>query len=172
MTGLSGAGKTTLARALEGELLEEGVLPVVLDGDELREGLSRGLGFSVEDRRENVRRAMEAALLLAGAGLVVIVALISPRAEDRVAAAKRVRERGVPFAEIYVNAPLAVCEQRDPKGLYRRARSGQLPCFTGIDAPYEAPVRPDLEIHTAAGEVAESVVALKSLALKVAGRTG
>ena len=174
MTGLSGSGKSTLARALERELLSERVLAAVVDGDELRQGLSSGLGFTAEDRRENIRRATEVALYLAQAGLVVVVALISPRAAERAAAAERCRARRVPFAEVFVNAPLAVCEERDPKGLYRKARAGKIPAFTGIDSPYEAPASPVLEIQTALESIVPAVARLKRLALALAGdgRTG
>lgn len=172
LTGLSGSGKTTLARALERELLGHGVLGTVLDGDELRRGLSAGLGFSPEDRRESIRRTAEVALHVAEAGAVVIVAHIAPFRASRVQAAARLRERGVPFAEVYVNAPLAVCEQRDPKGLYLRARSGRIASFTGIDSPYEAPAAPDLEIRTDLAGVAESLRQLVPLALRLADSGG
>jgi bifunctional enzyme CysN/CysC len=168
LTGLSGSGKTTLAAALEKELFRVGVLPAVLDGDMLRKGLSKNLGFSDEDRKENLRRASELALHLADAGVVVIAALISPFRADRAAIAERARERGVSFAEVFVNAPLAECERRDPKQLYKRAREGQIPNFTGISSPYEAPLSPDLELRTDREPFEESVEKLTRLALGLA----
>jgi adenylyl-sulfate kinase len=168
LTGFSGSGKSTLAGALEKELFRMGVLPTVLDGDVLRTGLCRGLGFSPEDRKENMRRAAEAALLLARTGSVVITALISPFREDRRLAAELCRKHGVPFAEVFVNAPLAECERRDPKQLYQRARAGQIPSFTGIDSPYEAPLAPDLELRTDREAVEQSVEKLSRLVLNLA----
>jgi bifunctional enzyme CysN/CysC len=167
LTGFSGSGKSTLAAALEKELFRLGVLPVVLDGDVLRTGLCRGLGFSPEDRKENMRRAAETALLLAETGAAVITALISPFREDRHLAAELARKRGVPFAEVFVNAPLAECERRDPKQLYKRARAGQIPAFTGIDSPYEAPLAPDLELRTDRESVEQSVERLSKLVLEL-----
>jgi adenylyl-sulfate kinase len=168
LTGLSGSGKTTLARALEQELLGCGVLSTVVDGDELRLGLSQGLGFSQEDRRENIRRAAEVALHLAEAGVMVVVAHISPLQESRARVAERMRERGIPFAEVFVNTPIDVCEQRDPKGLYKKARAGQIGSFTGIDSPYEAPRLADLEIRTDRESIGESIAKLTPLALSLA----
>jgi bifunctional enzyme CysN/CysC len=168
LTGLSGSGKTTLARGLECALLHHGILGTVLDGDELRRGLSAGLGFSVEDRRESIRRTAEVALHVAEAGAVAIVAHISPFRSSRAQVAARLQERGVPFAEVFVNAPLAVCEQRDPKGLYQRARAGEIPAFTGIDSPYEDPVAPALEIRTDLAGVADALGRLVPLALRLA----
>jgi len=144
------------------------VLAQVIDGDVLRSGLSRDLGFSAADRRENIRRAAEVALTLAEAGVVAIVALISPFRADRALVARRAREKNLPFAEIYVNAPLAACEQRDPKGLYRRAHAGLLPSFTGIDSPYEPPARPRLTLRTDRESVDDSVVKLLRVALSLA----
>lgn len=168
LTGLSGAGKSTLAAALERRLLEARVLAIVIDGDALRAGLCRDLGFSAEDRRENIRRAGELALQCAQAGLVVVVALISPFRADRAAAAARVRAHGVPFAEVFVDAPIAECERRDPKGLYRRARAGEIVSFTGIDAPYEVPESPALRLQTEREPVEHSLDALTALALRLA----
>lgn len=167
-TGLPAAGKSTLAVGLERELFRARVLPVVLDGDGLRNGLSRGLSFSTEDRMEAMRRAAEAALLLANGGAVVIVALISPFREVRRQIAAQAQEQGIAFAEIYVNAPIAVCEQRDPKALYRRARAGELRAVTGVDAPYEAPEHPHLELRTDQETVAESLAKLVPFALTLA----
>jgi len=168
MTGLSGSGKSTLAQALEQRLLTSGVLSAVLDGDVLRTGLSRNLGFTPDDRSENLRRATELAIHLADAGVVVIAALISPYRADRAMAAERAKEKGIPFAEIYVNAPLAECERRDPKQLYKKARAGQIPQFTGIDSPYEAPLAPDLELRTDRESVGDSIEKLTQAALSLA----
>jgi bifunctional enzyme CysN/CysC len=168
MTGLSGSGKSTLATALEQRLLRSGILATVLDGDALRTGLSKNLGFTADDRSENLRRATELAIHLADAGVVVIAALISPFRSARAAAAERAKERGVPFAEVYVNAPLSVCEVRDPKDLYKKARAGKIPQFTGIDSPYEAPINPDIEIKTDRSSIDDSVERLAHLALTLA----
>ena len=168
MTGLSGSGKSTLAQALEQRLLNSGILSAVLDGDVLRTGLSRNLGFTADDRSENLRRATELAIHLADAGVVVIAALISPFRADRALAAERAKERGVPFAEIFINAPLAECERRDPKQLYQKARAGKIPMFTGIDSPYEAPLAPDLELRTDRDSVDQSLEKLARLALGLA----
>lgn len=147
LTGLSGAGKSTVARALEARLSSLRVASYVLDGDGLRTGLGSDLGFSDADRRENVRRTAEVAAILRGAGLVAIVSLISPHADAR---EKARRLSGTDrFVEVFVDAPLAVCEARDPKGLYRRARAGEIPEFTGVSDPYEPPPRPDVVLRTA-----------------------
>ncbi|GAB4251779.1 MAG: adenylyl-sulfate kinase [Candidatus Methylacidiphilales bacterium] len=148
LTGFSGAGKSTLAIALEAALLRRGVAAFVLDGDNLRHGLCSDLGFSDRDRAENIRRAGEVAKLMAEAGLVVISALISPFAAERARVRNQCEAVGIPFCEVFVNAPLEVCEQRDPKQLYAKARRGEIRGFTGIDAPYEPPAQPDLEIRT------------------------
>ena len=168
MTGLSGSGKSTVAQGLEKRLLNAGILTTILDGDILRTGLSKNLGFSPDDRRENLRRAIELALHLADAGVVVIAALISPFRADRAMAAKRAAERGVPFAEVFINAPLDECERRDPKQLYQRARAGHIPSFTGIDSPYEAPLAPDLELRTDRESVEQSIERLSRLVLSLA----
>lgn len=165
LTGFSGAGKTTLATALEAALLRAGVLATVLDGDVLRAGLSRDLGFSLKDRSENIRRTGEAAALIAAAGAVAIAALISPFRADRERVAELARARGIPFAEVFVNAPLAVCEQRDPKALYRRARAGEIRNLTGVDSPYEVPLAPQLELRTDLETVVESTARLTHFAL-------
>ena len=170
MTGLPGAGKSTLARALEQELLLRGVLCAVVDGDELRSGLSQDLGYDPAGRRENIRRATEVSLYLAEAGLVAIVALISPLRVDRAMAAERIRKRNVPFAKIFVNAPMSVCERRDPKGLYRKARAGNITSFTGIDAPYDTPVVPDCEIRTDVESFPQCLERLTSFSLSLAGK--
>ncbi len=160
LTGLSASGKSTLAFELEKELHVRGVGTYVLDGDNIRHGLSRDLGFTSEDRQENLRRVGEAAKLLVDAGLVVIAAFISPSERDR----RMVRSlfQDGDYHEVYVRCSLAACESRDPKGLYAKARSGQLPGFTGIDADYEAPERPELVINTEASSVGDSVSALIS----------
>jgi bifunctional enzyme CysN/CysC len=168
MTGLSGSGKSTLAQALEQRLLNAGILSAILDGDVLRTGLSRNLGFTPDDRSENLRRATELAIHLADAGVVVIAALISPFRADRAMAAERAKERGVPFAEVFINAPLAECERRDPKQLYKKARAGQIPQFTGIDSPYEAPLAPDLELRTDKLAVDAAIEQLTELTLGLA----
>ena len=155
LTGLSGAGKSTLAIALERRLFDEGRQVCVLDGDIVRTGLCADLGFSAEDRTENIRRIGEVARLMGGAGMVVIVAFISPFRADR----DRVRA-GMPegrFTEVFVNALLEVCEQRDPKGLYAKARAGELRDFTGISSPYEPPASPEIEVRTDQLSVVEAM---------------
>ncbi len=148
MTGLSASGKSSLASQLEWHLHRRGMATFMLDGDNLRHGLSFDLGFSPSDRKENIRRAGEAAKLLAEAGLVVICSFISPYREDRRLLRESCAREGIAFAEIYVNAPLAICEKRDPKGLYKKARVGEIPDFTGVSAPYEPPPNPELELRT------------------------
>jgi adenylyl-sulfate kinase len=148
LTGLSGAGKSTLAMRLESDLLQRGYACYTLDGDNIRNGLNANLGFSPQDRAENIRRVGEVAALFADAGLICIVAFISPYKADREGA--RHTSRRTSFHEIHVAADLHTCEQRDPKGLYRKARSGQLPDFTGVDAPYEPPEAPSLYLDTGA----------------------
>lgn len=145
-TGLSGAGKSSIASAVDAALIRAGRHTMVLDGDNLRHGLSKDLGFSDADRVENIRRAAETARLMTEAGLVVIVSLISPFRHERAVA--RGIAGDVPFLEIFVDTPLRICEARDPKGLYHRARSGKIANFTGISAPYEAPEAPDLAVST------------------------
>jgi bifunctional enzyme CysN/CysC len=148
LTGLSGSGKSTLAAGLQTRLFRLGIASTLLDGDNLRHGLNSNLGFSDEDRKENIRRAAEAAKLLAEAGLVVVTSLISPFVEDRQNAAAICRQANIPFAEVYVSTPIEVCEMRDPKSLYKKARAGEIKHFTGIDSPYEAPTAPALELRT------------------------
>lgn len=155
LTGLSGSGKSTLAQALHQHLAQHGRTSFVLDGDAVRTGLCRDLGFSAAERAENIRRMAEVAKLFAQAGTTPIVAAISPYEEDR----RRARAL-VPvgrFVEVYLDTPLAVCEQRDPKGLYARARRGELPGFTGIDAPYDPPAQPELRLSTQHTPVVECV---------------
>lgn len=153
-TGLSGAGKSTLAKALENHLYKEGILTQVLDGDKIRNGLNRNLGFTEEDRVENIRRIAEVGKLFCHCGLVAISAFISPTTAIRKMAREIIGEED--FYEIYVSTPLEICEQRDPKGLYKKARAGLIKNFTGISAPYEAPVKPNLIINTAEYSVGES----------------
>ena len=157
LTGLSGAGKSTVARALERELFQRSMHTYVLDGDNLRHGLNSNLGFTPEDRAENIRRVSEVAKLMADAGTVVITSFISPYRMDRRMAREIVLQAGAEFVEIFVDAPLEVCEQRDPKGLYQKARAGKLKGFTGIDAPYEAPEDPEIAVHTHEQSPQESV---------------
>lgn len=146
LTGLSGSGKSTLAVELERHLIGLGRASYILDGDNLRHGLNGDLGFSEEDRDENVRRVAHVARLFADAGLVAIVPLISPYREARLQARRIHDAAGLAFLEVFVDTPLEVCEQRDPKGLYARARRGEVTGMTGIDAPYEAPAHPDLHL--------------------------
>ncbi|HYJ06870.1 MAG TPA: adenylyl-sulfate kinase [Chthoniobacterales bacterium] len=157
LTGLSGAGKSTIARALENELFRLSMHTYVLDGDNLRHGLNSNLGFAPEDRAENIRRVSEVAKLMADAGTVVITSFISPYRADRTRARAIALQAGAEFVEIFVDAPLAVCEQRDPKGLYQKARAGQLKGFTGIDAPYEPPEDPEIAVRTHEQTAGESV---------------
>ena len=145
-TGLSGAGKTTLASALEQALHAKGKHTYLLDGDMVRQGLSRDLGFSAADRTENIRRVTETARLMMDAGLIVLVALISPFRQERALARSLIGQEH--FVEVFVDTPLSVCESRDPKGLYRKARCGLISEMTGIDSPYEPPCRPDITIRT------------------------
>ncbi len=153
LTGLSGAGKSTLAYALEKRLIAAGHACVVLDGDNVRHGLNRDLGFSPDERKENIRRVAEVAKLFNEAGLLVITSFISPYRQDREQAREIIGEER--FIEALVDAPLDECERRDPKGLYAKARAGQIPDFTGISAPYEAPEQPDLTLDTAHSDVDE-----------------
>ena len=154
LTGLSGSGKSTLAIGLEKALFDHGFQTYVLDGDNLRYGLNKDLGFSPEERMENIRRVGETAALFARAGFIVISAFISPyrtdRAQARVAA-------GEDFHEVYVSADIEVCEARDPKGLYKRARAGEIPDFTGVSAPYEVPEAPDLVVDSGHQKVEETL---------------
>lgn len=157
LTGLSGAGKSTLARRLEHALFHRGLHCYVLDGDNVRHGLNSNLGFAPEDRVENIRRVSEVAGLIADSGAIVITAFISPYRRDRRRAREIALRGGVAFIEIFVNSPLSVCEQRDPKQLYKKARAGQLKDFTGIDAPYEVPERPEIVVHTDRESIDESL---------------
>ncbi|ENM5812757.1 adenylyl-sulfate kinase [Vibrio mimicus] len=155
-TGLSGAGKSTVAGALENRLAELGYHTYLLDGDNVRHGLCSDLGFSEQDRRENIRRIGELAKLMADAGLIVLTAFISPHRAER----KMVRDLlpAGEFIEVYVNTSLDVCEARDPKGLYKKARAGEIRQFTGIDSAYEAPLNPDIDLPAGEKSVDELVV--------------
>ena len=161
-TGLSGSGKSTLANAVNAALFERGLATYVLDGDNVRHGLCKDLGFSDADREENIRRIGEVAKLFLDAGVIVLTAFVSPFRADRDKARDLVEEGD--FFEIFCAADLDVCESRDPKGLYAKARSGAIKEFTGISSPYEAPDTPELKIDTGAQELAESVeVVIKAL---------
>jgi adenylylsulfate kinase len=155
MTGLSGSGKSTLAVALEKCLWDRGVRSFVLDGDNVRHGLNKDLGFSPEDRNENIRRIGEVAKLFTDAGVINITAFISPYRADR-DQVRAIMSDG-DFIEVFVDCPLDVCEQRDPKGLYKKARAGQIPEFTGISAPYEAPLAAEITLQTGAETKEESL---------------
>jgi adenylyl-sulfate kinase len=157
LTGLPAAGKSTIAGALERRLIASGLPAYVLDGDNLRHGLNGDLGFDEPARRENVRRTAHVARLLAEAGTIAIVSLVSPYAHDREQAAAFHAEVELPFLEVFVDAPLKLCEMRDPKGLYARARAGELDGMTGVDAPYEAPPAPDLVLRSGREAMEEAV---------------
>ena len=154
-TGLSGSGKSTVAVAAEAELVKRGRAVYVLDGDNVRHGLNKNLGFSPEDRTENIRRIGEVAKLFTDAGLLVFTSFISPYRADR-DSARELFDAG-DFLEVYIEADVATCEDRDPKGLYKKARAGEIPEFTGISAPYEEPAKPELVVPTGRQTVQESV---------------
>jgi adenylylsulfate kinase len=153
LTGLSGSGKSTIGAALESALVQSSVAAYRLDGDNVRHGLNCNLGFSAADRQENIRRIAEVAKLFADAGNVAITAFISPYSADRDMAREIHQQAGLTFLELYVDAPLEVCEQRDPKGLYAQARAGKIKGFTGIDDPYEPPGNPEAVLKTADHDV-------------------
>jgi adenylylsulfate kinase len=159
-TGLSGSGKSTIAFTLEHALVERGHLAYVLDGDNIRHGLNKNLGFSAADREENIRRIGEVAKLFADSGLITMTSFISPYRKDRDLVRALHVEGKLPFVEIHVNTPIETCEQRDPKGLYKKARAGQLKNFTGIDDPYEPPLNPELTIDATALSPQEITVML------------
>lgn len=165
LTGLSASGKSTLAMGLEEHLMSLGYACYTLDGDNIRHGLNANLGFSPEDRAENIRRVGEVAALFADAGLICITAFISPYRQDRLLA-RQAAQRSA-FHEIHVAADLSTCEARDPKGLYRKARAGELRDFTGIDAPYEAPEGPELRIDTGRETPEESIAQLAAYLSRV-----
>jgi adenylylsulfate kinase len=147
-TGLPSSGKSTSAFSLEHELIKRGHLAYVLDGDNVRHGLNKNLGFSAEDREENIRRIGEVARLFADAGIITMTSFISPYRKDRDRARKIHEDSGLKFIEVYVDTPVKVCEVRDPKGLYKKARDGELKGFTGVDDPYEPPANPEITIRT------------------------
>jgi bifunctional enzyme CysN/CysC len=168
LTGLSGSGKSSVAVAAEARLVDEGRPAVVLDGDNLRHGLCADLGFSEADRTENIRRVTEVALLFADAGVVALVPLVSPYRSARDAARARIEGADLTFLEVFVDTPIEECERRDPKGLYAKARAGEITGFTGIDDPYEAPTSPELRLVPADGDVDE--MAARILAALGSGR--
>lgn len=147
-TGLSGSGKSTVAVALEHALAKRGKLSYRLDGDNIRLGINNNLGFSAEDRTENIRRVGEISKLMVDAGIIVLSSFISPYAEDRDTVRTLHHDSDMEFIEIFVDCPLSAAEARDPKGLYKKARAGEIKQFTGIDAPYEAPAKPELHLHS------------------------
>jgi bifunctional enzyme CysN/CysC len=163
MTGLSGSGKSTLAHRCEMAVVEAGRPSYTLDGDNIRHGLNAGLGFSAEDRVENVRRVGEVARLMADAGIVVFAPLISPYGEGRLAVKYRHCDADIAFYEVHISTPLEVCEERDTKGFYARARTGEIADFTGISAPYESPEHPDLTIDTSTVDLDTAVTQILAL---------
>lgn len=163
-TGLSGSGKSTLANALEVELHNQGIHTYLLDGDNIRQGLNKDLGFTDEDRVENIRRIAEVAKLMMDAGLIVMTAFISPFRREREMARDLIGAEH--FMEVYVNTPLEVCEQRDVKGLYKQARAGKIPNMTGINSPYEAPIAPTYEVNTSRDSIDSIVRTLAELVFK------
>lgn len=156
-TGLSGSGKSTIACALERELYKRGKLCYRLDGDNVRLGINRNLGFSAEDRTENIRRIGEAAKLFVDAGVIVLSSFISPYRVDRDLCRELHQKAGMNFLEVYVDCPLETAEERDPKNLYKKARAGEIKNFTGIDDPYEAPENPEIHLHSDKMSVEEEV---------------
>jgi adenylylsulfate kinase len=160
LTGLSGSGKSTIALGLEKKLFGKGYFSQVLDGDNIRSGICNNLGFSEEDRKENIRRIAEISKLYLNSGIISIVSFISPTVESRDLAKKIIGQED--FIEVFINTPIELCEKRDVKGLYKKARAGEIKNFTGIDQPYENPQNADLEIHTAEQTIKESVELLYS----------
>jgi adenylylsulfate kinase len=159
-TGLSGSGKSTIAFTLEHALVQRGRLAYVLDGDNIRHGLNKNLGFSAADREENIRRIGEVAKLFADCGVLTMTSFISPYRKDRDLVRTIHQEAGLPFLEIHVATPIETCEQRDPKGLYKKARAGQLKGFTGIDDPYEAPLKAELTLDATTTSPQQAAVLL------------
>src|SRR5881275_834917 len=159
-TGLSGSGKSTIAFTLDHALVQRGHLAYVLDGDNIRHGLNKNLGFSAADREENIRRIGEVAKLFADAGLITMTSFISPYRKDRELVRELHKAGDFPFIEVYVNTPIGTCEQRDPKGLYKKARAGQLKGFTGVDDPYEPPSSPELSIDATTTSPQDATVLL------------
>ncbi len=162
-TGLSGSGKSTLAVALERELHQRGLLCRILDGDNIRSGINNNLGFSAADREENIRRIAEVGKLFVDTGIITLAAFISPDEKMRQMAASIIGNED--FLEVYVNTPIEACEKRDVKGLYAKARKGEIKNFTGVSAPFEAPENPDISIDTSVTSLEESVQALLSIIL-------
>lgn len=156
-TGLSGSGKSTIAVALEEALMAMGKLSYRLDGDNIRHGINHNLGFTAEDRTENIRRVGEVSKLFVDAGIIVLSSFISPYVEDRNTVRQLHKDSGMPFIEIYVDCPLATAEQRDPKGLYKQARAGEIKQFTGIDDPYEIPEHPEIHLRSHEQSLQEEV---------------
>lgn len=167
LTGLSGSGKSTLAFTLEHALIRRGRLAYVLDGDNIRHGLNENLGFSADDRRENIRRIAQVGKLFVDAGLITIASFISPYRADRAAARATIGDED--FFEVFCDTPLSVCEERDPKGLYKKARAGQIQGFTGIDDPYEPPDAPNLVIDTSRVAPPEAAASMCEM-LEAAGK--
>ena len=161
MSGLSGSGKSTLARAFEAEMHKQGILVKLLDGDNLRTGINKNLGFSEEDRTENIRRAAEVTKLFTESGVVTVCSLISPTAEIRAAAKEIIGAEN--FYEVYINASFEECARRDVKGLYKKALKGEIKNFTGIDDPYEAPFKPEIHLHSDKQSLAEEVQEILSV---------
>jgi adenylylsulfate kinase len=159
-TGLSGSGKSTIAFTLEHALVQQGRLAYVLDGDNIRHGLNKNLGFSAADREENIRRIGEVAKLFADCGVITMTSFISPYRKDRDGVRALHVAAKIPFIEVHVNTPIGTCEQRDPKGLYKKARAGELKNFTGVDDPYEPPLNPELNIDATSTSPQEATVTL------------
>lgn len=159
-TGLSGSGKTTLAIALEQELLSEGILSYRLDGDNMRFGINKNLGFSLEDRKENIRRVGEVSKVLADAGIIALSSFISPYRADRDSVRELHDSAGICFLEVHVDCALEIAEARDPKGLYKKARLGEIKNFTGIDDPYEVPLNADIHLHSDSMSVSQEVLVI------------
>src|SRR5437588_7294371 len=159
-TGLSASGKSTIAFTLEHALIQRGNLAYVLDGDNIRHGLNKNLGFSATDREENIRRIGEVAKLFADCSVITMTSFISPYRKDRDTVRALHEAAGVPFIEVHVNTPIETCEQRDPKGLYKKARAGQLKNFTGIDDPYEPPRNPEVAVDATATSPQEAAALL------------
>ncbi len=148
LTGLPSSGKSTIGFSLEHALIERGRMAYVLDGDNIRHGLNKNLGFSAADREENIRRIGEVAKLFADAGIVTITSFVSPYRSDRDRARRLHEQAGLPFVEVFVDTPVEECEKRDPKGLYKKARAGEIPNFTGVNDPYEPPLQPEIVLKT------------------------
>ncbi|HKQ50567.1 MAG TPA: adenylyl-sulfate kinase [Phycisphaerae bacterium] len=160
LTGLPSSGKSTIGFSLEHALIQQGRLAYVLDGDNIRHGLNKNLGFSAEDRAENIRRIGEVAKLFADAGVVTITSFVSPYRADRDIVRKLHDDAKVPFVEVFIDTPVDECEKRDPKGLYKKAKAGEIKNFTGISDPYEAPLKPEMVLKTAECKLEECVAKL------------